>query len=342
MIKEVGNHPMLNRFAAYLEQPRRILLTTHENPDGDGAGAMVGLAHYLRAQGKEVRIVVAPHLPDFLRFLDPDGWVEALDLTGRHADLASWPDVWAVVDASEPHRLGPLLPAFQATRAARICLDHHLKEAPAGFDAEFTDPAASASAELVYELAALRMPLPLPSPMAQALYAGIVEDTGNFRFSNATPRVHRIAAQLIEQGVDPAATYRNLYHQGRLEKLRLTGRALERMTIQAEGRYARISLAQADLDACGADHDDMEGLVNRPLEVKGVEVACLLYALPDGRVKASLRSREAVNVNAICKRFGGGGHRLASGAKLDGPLARAEQDLDAAVLAEMAAGVSHV
>lgn len=326
---------MLSRFKTFLEQPNRILLTTHESPDGDGTGAMVGLAHYLKARGKDVRLVVSPHVPEFLRFLDPGGWIEPLDLEGRHRDLAAWPDVWLLVDASEPQRLGPLLPAFLATHASRVCLDHHLKDAPQGFDREFTDPTASASAELVYDLAVLDLPLPLPDAMAQALYAGVVEDTGNFRFSNATPKVHRMAAQLIEQGVAPARIYQNLYHQGRPEKLRLTGHALASLALLSEGRYARISLTQADLDAFGADHDDMEGLVNRPLELRGVEVSCLLYEMPDGRVKASLRSREAANVNAVCRHFGGGGHRLASGAKLDGPLPKAQTVIDAAVLAQL-------
>lgn len=328
--------PMLNRFKDFLDRRDRILLTTHENPDGDGAGAMVGLAHYLMALGKEVRIVVHPRLPEFLRFMDPEGWVEPLDLEGRHRDLAAWPDTWILVDASEPHRLGPLLPAFQATRATRVCLDHHLKDAPQGFDEEFTDPSASASAELVYDLAVRAMPLPLPSPMAEALYAGVVEDTGNFRFSNATPKVHRLAAQLIEQGVAPARIYQSLYHQGSLAKLKLTGRAFDGLTLLGEGRYARICLTQADLEACGANHDDLEGLVNRPLELRGVEVSCLLHETGEGRIKVSLRSREAVNVNAACRRFGGGGHRLASGAKLDGPMAKAQNEMDEAVLAQLA------
>ncbi len=328
---------MLNRFNEFLDRHGRILLTTHENPDGDGSGAMIGLAHYLRSLGKDVRIVVHPHLPDHLKFMDTENWVEALDLEGRHRDLASWPDAWVVVDASEPQRLGPLLPAFLATPAVKACLDHHLKDAPGGFDREFTDPTASASAELVFDLASARMPLPLPAPMAEALYAGVVEDTGNFRFSNATAKVHRLAARLIDQGVAPARTYQALYHQGRPEKLRLTGIALASMAFLGDGRYARISLAPSDLAACGADHDDMEGLVNRPLEVRGVEVSCLLYEMPDGRIKASLRSRETVDVNAVCRRFGGGGHRLASGAKLDGPLVRAQNEVDAAVLAQLAA-----
>lgn len=326
---------MLSRFAEFLDRQGRVLLTTHENPDGDGTGAMLGLAHYLRAAGKEVRIVVAPALPSFLAFMDPDGWVEAFDPQGAHRDLATWPDAWLLVDASEPQRLGPLLPLFQATPARRACLDHHLKDAPQGFHEEFTDPTASASAELVYDLATARLAKPLPPPMAAALYAGVVDDTGNFRFSNSTPKVHRLAADLIEQGVAPARVYQDLYHQGRPEKLKIFGRACAGMALLGDGRYARMTVAQADYAATGAGHDDLEGLVNRPLELRGVEVVALLHELPDGRIKASLRSRERVDVNAVCRRFGGGGHRLASGAKLDGPMARAQEALDAAALAQL-------
>jgi len=326
---------MLERFAKFLESSQRILLTSHENPDGDGTGAMIGLAHYLRFLGKEVRIVVSPELPHFLHFMDPEGWIEAFEPTGRHRDLAQWPETWVLVDASEPHRLGVMHEAFQASKALKTCLDHHMKESPRGFDQEFTDSAASASAELVFDLAAGRMPRPLPRAMATALYAGLVDDTGNFRFSNATPKTHRMAAELIEEGVEPARVYQDLYHQGRPERLKLFGRAFEALRVQGAGRYASLRLSQADLRLCGAIHDDMEGLVNKPLELRGVEVSCLLYELEDGRIKASLRSRERVDVNAVCRSFGGGGHRLASGAKLDGPLERAQTVIDAAVLARI-------
>jgi phosphoesterase RecJ-like protein len=149
--------------------------------------------------------------------------------------------------------------------------------------------------------------------------------------------VHRLAADLIEQGVDPARVYQDLYHQGRPEKMRIFGRAFEGMAMLGEGRYARLSITQEDCARCGADHDDLEGLVNRPLELRGVEVAALLHELADGRIKASLRSRERVDVNAVCRRFGGGGHRLASGAKLDGPMARAQTVMDTAVLSQLSA-----
>jgi phosphoesterase RecJ-like protein len=330
---------MLDRFAAFIEGHSRFLLTTHENPDGDGVGASVGLAHYLRFRGKEVRIVVAPHLLPNLRFLDPEGWIEAFDPAGAHADLASWPDAWLLVDASEPHRLGPMHPAFEATTAVKACLDHHLKEAPKGFDAEFTDPTATASGELVFDMATPRMGAPLPPAMATALYSALVADTGNFRFSNATPKAHRMAADLIAQGVDPARAYSNLYNVFTPAKLRLFGHALNGLELSGGDRLAILAVGREDLAACGATHDDLDELVQEPMKLAGIEVGALLYEAPDGRIKASLRSRERVDVNAVCRLFGGGGHRLASGCKFDGTLEAARASIQEAVLARIAVDI---
>lgn len=327
---------MLDRFAAFLDGHTRFLLTTHENPDGDGVGASIGLAHYLRFLGKEVRIVVTPHLLPNLRYLDPEGWIEAFDSAGLHADLGRWPDAWLIVDASEPHRLGPLHAAFEATSAVKACLDHHLKEAPRGFDAEFTDPKATASGELVFDLARSRMGSPLPPAMATALYSSLVADTGNFRFSNATPKAHRMAADLIAQGVDPALVYSSLYNVFTPAKLRLFGHALNGLELSGGDRLAILTVGRADLDACGATHDDLDELVQEPMKLAGIEVGALLYEAPDGRIKVSLRSRERVDVNAVCREFGGGGHRLASGCKFPGTLEEARASIQAAVLARFA------
>lgn len=326
---------MLDRLQSFLDQHSRVLLTTHENPDGDGIGACLALAHYLRFLGKEPRIVVSPAVPANLRWLDADGWIEVFDPAGAHAELAAWPEAWLLVDASEPHRLGVMRPAFEATKAPRACLDHHLKEAPRGFEFEFTDPKATASGELVYDLAAPRMGLPLPAPMAEAVYASLISDTGNFRFSNSTGKVHRLAAGLIEQGVQPARSYQRIYLQDTPSKVRLWGRALERMGLLGGGAFGLMVLSLEDLRVCGATHDDLDELVQEPTRLASVEVAGLLYELADGRVKLSLRSKEAVDVNAVCKLFGGGGHRLASGAKLDGPMPAARSRVEAAVLAQL-------
>lgn len=326
---------MLERFAAFLDRHSRVLLTTHENPDGDGVGAAVALAAHLKGHGREARILVTPALPGNLRFLDPKGWIEVFEPEGAHRDLAAWPDAWVVIDASEPHRLGRLHPFFEATGAERACLDHHLKDAPKGFEAEFTDPTASASAELVYDLVRPRIAGPLPEVMAQALYAGIVSDTGNFRHANATPKIHRIAADLVGQGVHPSRTYNALYQTATPAKLKLFGRALEGLQLRDGGRFAYVAVTKADLEACGATHEDLDELVEEPRKLLGVEVAALFSEAPDGRAKVSLRSRERVDVNAVCRQFGGGGHRLASGAKVAMPLSEFIAQVEVAVLAQI-------
>lgn len=326
---------MLDRFATFLESHARVLLTTHENPDGDGVGASIALAAHLKARGREARIVVTPTLPENLRFLDPMGWIEAFQPDGVHRDLASWPDAWLLIDASEPHRMGPLFAAFETTKADRACLDHHLKDAPQGFDEEFTDPTASASTELVYDLVRPRVGGDLPPVMAQALYAGLVSDTGNFRHSNSTPKIHHAAADLIAQGVHPARTFNALYQTATPAKLMLFGRAMAGLQLRDGGRFAYVSVTGADLAACGASPEDLDELVEEPRKLKGVEVAALFSETADGRAKVSLRSRERVDVNAVCRRFGGGGHRLASGAKVSMPLAAFITQVEAAVLAQI-------
>ncbi|NWJ40306.1 MAG: bifunctional oligoribonuclease/PAP phosphatase NrnA [Geothrix sp.] len=326
---------MLDRFTAFLDRHGRVLLTTHENPDGDGVGAAVALACHLKAAGKETRIVVTPSLPENLRFLDPEGWIETYDPDGSHRNLAAWPDAWLLIDASEPHRMGALFATFESTKADRACLDHHLKDAPKGFDAEFTDSSASASTELVYDLVRLRNGGDLPPLMAQALYAGLVSDTGNFRHSNSTPKVHHAAADLIAQGVHPARTFNALYQTATPAKLRLFGRAMGGLQLRDGGRFAYVAVTKQDLDACGATHEDLDELVEEPRKLKGVEVAALFSEAADGRAKVSLRSRERVDVNAVCRKFGGGGHRLASGAKLDLPLDALIAQVEAAVISQI-------
>jgi len=326
---------MLDRFNAFLDCHAKVLLTTHENPDGDGVGAALALAAHLKAAGKEARIVVSPSLPENLRFLDPEGWIEAFAPEGTHRDLGAWPDAWLLIDASEPHRMGALYAAFETTGAQRACLDHHLKDAPQGFDEEFTDATASASAELVYDLLRPRIGGDLPPVMAQALYAGLVSDTGNFRHSNSTPKIHLAAADLIAQGIHPARTFNALYQTATPAKLRLFGRAMSGVQLRDGGRFAYVSVTGADLEACGATPEDLDDLVEEPRKLKGVEVAALFSETTDGRAKVSLRSRERVDVNAVCRLFGGGGHRLASGAKVAQPLDTFIARVEEAVLSQM-------
>jgi phosphoesterase RecJ-like protein len=311
-----GNH-LPDKFMKKLGQHSRVLVTPHESPDADAIGSALGLAWHIKGLGKECRIVISPKLPDYLGFLDVGGWIEAF-CPKRHADIALWPDCWAVLDANELNRLGPLKTSFLESRAARACIDHHLNGDMELFDFFISKPEASSTCELLMD--ALGLDSSICAEMASALYAGLVDDTGNFKFSCTTPHVHRIAAVLLEKGARADEINRGLYCQASTEKMRIFGSAYNQVKMYADGRLAVMSVSLADLKSTGATHDDLEGLVSRPLELKTVEVAILAYEKSDGTTKLSMRSKSKIDINAICRQFGGGGHRLASGASFKEPL----------------------
>jgi phosphoesterase RecJ-like protein len=307
-------------FVEKLAKHSRFLLTPHESPDADAVGSSLGLAWHLHSMGKEFRIIVSPKVPNFLKFLDTQGWIEAYS-PDEHGGIASWPDCWVMLDANELGRLGPLKKAFMETSAARACIDHHLYGNMESFDFFVSKPDASSTCELIAE--ALAPKDPMRAEMASAIYAGIVDDTGSFKFSCTTPQVHRLAAALLEMGARPDEISHGLYNQASEAKIRIFGSAYNQLRLYADGQLALMTVSLADLESAGATHEDLEGLVSRPLELKTVEVAILAYEKPNGTVKVSMRSKSRVDINAVCRQFGGGGHRLASGASFEEPLEEA-------------------
>jgi phosphoesterase RecJ-like protein len=221
-----------------------------------------------------------------------------------------------------------------------LVIDHHVSEDDLS-DRWFKDTSAEATARIVYEIG-LRLRVPLSERIATPLYAGLSTDTGGFRFPSATGESFRIAARLVDAGASPTAIYRELFEQDTLARLNLVGRTLAGATTRHDGRVIESSVRQADIRAVHAQPSDTEDLVNLTLAVKGTEVAVILIEQPDGRIKTSFRSRGPVDCNALAARFGGGGHKAAAGAILDGPFEAARQRvaaaLDEAWLARAAGG----
>ena len=316
-----------------LQSNDRFVLTTHENPDGDGLGSMLALGYYLQSLGKKTTLIVTPNLGTIANWEGPKRTLEIFN-PKVHTEVFNQAQCWILIDASDPKRLGPIYPIFQSSRATKVCIDHHLKDTPQGFDHEYTDPGASASAQLIY-----RFLKPIYSGswelIAPALYLGIVADTGNFRFSNATPEIHEIASFLIAQGAQPPETYQALYHQDSFAKLQLWSRLLQRLQLFEENRLALIEVGPKDFSATQSRYEDLDELVQQPMRIPSVEVSALLTDLGEGWTKISLRSRKRVDVHHICQRFEGGGHRLAAGAKLKSPLNQVRADLISAVSAQL-------
>ncbi len=319
--------------AAFLENDR-FLLTTHVNPDGDGLGAELGLWAYLRSQGKDVRILNPDPLPPRYTFLAEQGEYAAYD-PARDEALIRDREVIVVLDISKWERLGDLGTRLSKAQARKICIDHHPFEDNGMADLYGVDLTAAATGQLCFEM--LRdWGETVDQRMATGFYVSILTDTGSFRFSNSDARAHMAAAELIQTGLDPAELYEGVYGNSSLARVRLMGEALRSMRVEDEGRVLLLVLTREMVARCGAHPSDTEGFVDIARTVQGCEGVALLMEREDGAVKTSLRSKGRISVNRVATTFGGGGHELASGATLEGPLEDAIEALLQAFRVEIA------
>ena len=311
-----------------LRQCQRVVLTSHIRPDCDALGSELGMAGILRAIGKDVRIVNAQATPPGLRWIDPDGLIESLAEQVKPADLADR-DLLIVLDTSAWAQLGGMGEVLKSMRERVLVVDHHVSEDDLG-DRWFKDTSAEATARIVYEIG-VRLRVPFTERIATPLYAGLSTDTGGFRFPSTSGETFRIAARLVDAGAHPPTIYRELFEQDTLARLHLVGRTLAGARASHGGRVITSIVRQADIKESAATPHDTEDLINMTLVVKGTQVAVILIEQPDGRIKVSFRSRSPVDCSALAGRFGGGGHKAAAGAILDGPFDAALQRVSSAV-----------
>ncbi len=310
----------LERIRAELASAQKVVLTTHLNADGDGAGSEAAMGGWLRRSGRKATIVNPTPLPEGYRFL-LDGlsaWTHA-DEAGRTAIKEA--DLVLVLDTAEASRLGQVMPLIESHRI--LTIDHHPPVTPSLGQPSVRDASAAAAGELVYDLITGAGDVPTQAE-AIALYAAIVTDTGSFRYGNTTSRVHQIAAHLVALGVDPEDMYQRLYGGYTLARLSLLQRALAGIRTHDRLPVAWISLTATDMAETGATRDDVEGIVEYARRLEGIEVAVLLRELPDGRTKVSLRTSGDADMAAAARTLGGGGHVKAAGVMLEAPLVDAE------------------
>lgn len=316
MAYETPSHriPAVRKAAEALRAARRVILTTHLNADGDGTGSQVAVASWLRANGAEAWIINPTPYPDMFRFMLPEDWVVPAG-SRRAEDLCEGADLAAILDTGEVPRIGRVKPLISHLPA--VVVDHHPPgEKPIG-GISLRDPAASATGELVFDLiSAARGPWTEASLLG--IYVAILTDTGGFRFSNSTAEAHEVVAELIRKGLDTEAAYNQVYGAAPLRRYRLLQACLG--TLTAEDGVAWMTVPPDVFDELGAQPDDLEGLVDYPRGVEGTEVALLFRRTGTGTTKVSFRSNGPVDVNALAREFGGGGHVRAAGAALDLPL----------------------
>jgi phosphoesterase RecJ-like protein len=308
---------MVARARQEIQNARKILLTTHQNPDGDGLGSEVAFASFLRGLEKEVRIVNPDATPERYRFLDPAEEVLAYD-EGSSAEWVRNSDLIVTLDNSSLHRMGSMEQAVRGAKARSLCIDHHSTTDPF-WTLSLIDDTACATGEMIYDLIRA-LGGDLDAASAAALYTAMVTDTGNFRFSKTTPRSHRIAAELLAKGVNPSRIYELVYEQQQEGFVRLMGVALAGFRLEAEGRLGWIAMTHRQIVECGADNADTSEMVNHLFTIRGVRICLLFKELPDGKIKVSFRSKGDLDVHSVATAYGGGGHQNASGAVVDGPI----------------------
>lgn len=319
-------------FVELVRRHRRILLTTHYRPDGDGLGSMLALADTLRQRDREVQMVISGTMPARYHFLDPDQQIHTYRAPGddwRQAELA------IVLDTGTWNQLNDVAPFLRELPVAKAVIDHHLTQDDLGGE-RFVDTTAEATGRLVHE-AITALGAPLSERAAQCLFVALAMDTGWFRHSNTTTRTFALAEQLVRAGARPEAVYDKLFEQNTLPRLKLMGLVLDRLQLVGDNRVAYTEIRRDDYAQTGATPQDSEDLVNFTRSVIGVEVGLLFMEQPRGGVKVSFRSREKVDVARVAELFGGGGHRLASGAVVESTLEDAKGRVLQAVLAALTA-----
>ena len=295
---------------------RRVALSTHMNADGDGCGSEAALARLLAQRGLDVKIVNPTPWPELFSFLLGD---DVRDETAKGAAALRNIDLLIVLDISDVKRLGALADAVRGLGVPRLVIDHHIaSDEPAG-NVVFTDVTACATGELVYDLARV-LGFEITPPIAQAMYTAILTDTGSFRFSNASPRCHAIAAELLDAGVDPEDMYIRVYASAPPGRLRLLGEVLPTLGVDETLGLTWLSMNAGALEKYGVRQEDLDGVVEHARSIAGTRMALFFRDLGYGKVKVSFRSTGEVDVNAFARQFGGGGHAKASGALIAGSL----------------------
>ncbi len=304
----------LDAVVATLRDGRRFLVTSHENPDGDALGSLLATHVALRQLGKDsVMMLAGPApLPGEYRFLElPERGL----LRERPADHAE--RVLVAVDCAQETRLGD--PGLLAAAPVTVNIDHHHDNTRFG-DANLVVPNASSTSEVLADVFAA-LGVRITAEIAEALYTALVTDTGRFQYANTTPRALRLAAELVEAGADVHRVFQGVYESVQFAKLKLLARALERAQLYHGGRVIVSYLLKTDFGDVGAVEPYSEGVIDFLRAVEGAQLAALIREPPrEGSParKISLRSSlDQIDVSAIARKSGGGGHRQAAGFSSD-------------------------
>ena len=295
----------------------KVVIITHYNPDGDAIGSSLGLKHFLKALGLEPIVIVPNDFPKFLKWMPEAKKTIIADYKRKMAsDAIKDADVIFCLDFNAHNRIGIVGDWLANATAKKILIDHH--QQPEDFDFVYSDVAIPATCQMIYHfIEALGKEDLVNQNIAECLYTGIMTDTGGFRFRSTSATTHRIVANLIEKGADPAMITSNTWDTNTVSRLHLLSLILGRIELVKDGKVAILYLKRDELKEFGFEKGDTEGFVNYGLSIAGTKMsAFFMEDLYEDFIKISFRSKDDVDTNAFARaHFNGGGHINASGGK---------------------------
>ncbi len=309
-----------------INKSENVLITTHTRPDGDACGCIASISDALIALNKKVQPLMLSTVPEWYNFLFTEPIavlgedVRIEDLTqGRFGNF----DLIIIVDTNSDGQLPGFEKYLKQTDTPVLVIDHHVTSDGLG-DIEINDPKAAATGLIIYDLFEFAG-WTITQRIAEALFVAIATDTGWFQFSNTDGRALRICAELIDAGADPTKIYARMYQNFTQSRFELMTVMLNSLELHLDERYASVHITQRDFQQTGAEYSDTENLISETRRIGTVEASAIFIELKDGRVRCSLRSKGQVDVSKIAAKFGGGGHKMAAGTFLPGPLDNAKK-----------------
>ncbi|WP_282135107.1 DHH family phosphoesterase [Seonamhaeicola maritimus] len=312
------NKQDIERIKQLLSAPKKIVIVPHKNPDGDAIGSTLGLYHYLLKGNHQATVITPNDYPKFLKWMPGESSILKYDSkTQECKDLINEADIIFTLDFNAFHRTGHMENVLAESKGLKIMIDHH--QAPDDYATfMYSDVSMSSTCQMIYHFIEMLADLnELDSNIATCLYAGIMTDTGSFRFASTTSTTHKVVADLIEKGAKNSDIHNNVYDTNSYNRLQLLGCALNNLKVIPESKAAYITLSQDELNKYNYSKGDTEGVVNYGLSLDGVALAAIFIEdKQEGIIKISLRSKGNFSVNEMSRtHFNGGGHTNAAGGK---------------------------
>lgn len=316
----------LQQAVELINKSQRILVTTHTKPDGDAIGCLVAMSDVLKALGKKARLLLLSPAPQWYQFL----LTEKVPVLGKDVQLEDLKagrfgefDLTMILDTNSPGQLPDFKEYLKQTDTEVLVIDHHRTSDGLG-GIELIESDAAATALVVLELLKYA-DWEITEKIAEALFVAIATDTGWFQFNNTDSRVFSACAELIDAGIKPTEVYNQLYENFSKQRFMLMTEMLKTLELHLDGRFAIMQITQPDFERSGATYADTENLINECRRIGTIDTTALFIELNDGRIRCSLRSKGAIDVGEIAAKFGGGGHKMAAGTFVPGPMENARQ-----------------